>query len=229
MKPLKLEVQSREEAGRHPVRRLRKSGRIPAVVYGKSGSRSLSVDVHDFNHLYNRISGSSALVEISEKGGTTLSILQEIQRDPVKDSVMHIDFHEVDPNEEVTANVALHVVGTPVGVRLEGGVLDIQMYQVSVRCLPRNLPDVLEVNVDHLHNGESFHISELPAVEGVEYLGNPEDVVASVVGRGTGGIAEAEPEETEVGESGEEVPVVGEEEGESGDESSAEGGEESKG
>lgn len=180
MKQLTLPVSERKESGSTAVRRLRRSGQIPAVVYGKSGVRSLQVNRADFHNIWRVTSDGAALIEIHDKaGGKVLTVIQEIQRNPITDAFLHIDFHEVSTDEKLTISVPIHLTGEAVGVKNEGGILEVHLHDVEISCFPRDLPDCIELEVTELRIGESLHISHLPTLQNVTYTSAPEATIVS--------------------------------------------------
>jgi len=182
MKLLKLPVQSRDKSGRGPARRLRASGQIPAVIYGKSGVRHLTVKEPEFRLLMRAVAGTTALVEISDQtGAATLSLLQEIQRDARTDHFVHIDLREVSANEPMRVGVPVRVTGESVGVKLESGIIEISRHEIFVKCLPKDLPDIITVDVTELHAGHSIHVSDLKPIPGITFIDRAEEVVVACV------------------------------------------------
>lgn len=188
MKRVKLKVESREGLGRGPARRLREAGKIPAVVYGTSGSFGLSIEQTDFRELTRSVGDSAAIIELEKSDGAiTLSVIQEVQTDALKDRVNHIDFHEVNAGVEMTAHVPVHVINEDKcnGVRLDGGMIELHLHSVDVRTLPRNLPEYIEVDVSALRGGESVHLRDLQVPEGVTIVSHNDTPVVSCVGKST--------------------------------------------
>lgn len=182
MQTYTLKFSSRDKTGRGVARRLRADGRIPASLYGQGKARSISVSAVDFRTLNREIGGGAAVVELhDEKGEISLSLVQEVQRNAVKDSINHIDFQEIERGHDFTTRIPVYLVGEAdcVGVKNEGGVIDHKAHEVEIRCRPSKLPDHVEVDVRKLQVGGAIHISELPALEAVEYLGEPAQVVVS--------------------------------------------------
>jgi len=182
MQQFKLNVVNRENTGRGVARRLRAEGNIPASLYSKGAARSISVSAVDFRELNREIAGGAALVELTDdKGASALATIQDVQHHAIKDQVQHIDFLEVHRGESFVAHVPVHLNGESdaLGVKNEGGMIDHKSHEVEVRCRPSQLPEFIEVNVAGLSVGDAIHISDLPALEGVEYLGEPEQVVVS--------------------------------------------------
>ena len=223
MKQITLNTTPRENLGRTASKHMRENGVIPAVIYGESGSRNLALNAHDFAMAYRAISSSAALIELKGEGEEegTFCIIQEMQRNPVNDAYLHIDFKEIVRGKDMEADIPVHTAGIPDGVRNYGGVLELSTQTLRVRCRPRNLPEFITVDVKALEIGKSIHLEEIDSPDGVTFLDDPEMVIAACVGASSGasGLSEEEEEEAEAAE-GEEAE--GEEtEGEEG----AEGGE----
>jgi large subunit ribosomal protein L25 len=209
MEVISLSVSLRERAGSAASGRIRREGNIPAVLYGTSGTRNLLVDRSVFLKVW-RQAGQSSIVTIDDGNGfSTMSLIQDVQRNAITDSFMHIDFLEVTAGHAITANIPVHMHGTPVGVSSEGGVLDIQLHEVEVRCLPMNLPHQIDVDVSEMKLGDVIHLGGLPAIEGVEFLGDEEATVVAISHP-----AKEEPEDEEVEEEAE-VEVIREKKQES--------------
>ncbi|MBC2602393.1 50S ribosomal protein L25 [Puniceicoccus vermicola] len=202
MEDISLSVSLRERAGSGAAGRIRREGKIPAVIYGTSGSRNLSVDRSTFLQVWRK-AGQSSIVMIDDGNGfSTMSLIQDVQRNPLTDDFMHIDFLEVNSGHAISAHIPIHIHGTAKGVSNEGGVLDIQLHEVEVRCLPKDLPHQIDVDVSELALGDVIHVKDLPATEGVEYLGEEEAPVVAVT--------HAAAEETEDDEEESEVEIISE-------------------
>lgn len=197
MKRVKLKVEAREDLGRGPARRLRVAGKIPAVVYGTSGSYRLTVDQAEFRMLTRDVGDSAAIIELDKgSGAELLTVIQEVQHDALKDRVNHIDFLEVNKGVEMTAHVPIHVLNEDKcsGVKNQGGMVEVNIHSVDVRTLPMKLPEYLEVDAIDLKVGDSIRLGQIKAPEGVTILGHDEDPIVSCVGKMA---AEAEPAEAE--------------------------------
>lgn len=182
MQQFKLNIASREATGRGPARRLRAEGQIPASLYGQGNARSITVNAVDFRDLNRQIGGGAALVELAdEKGVSALCLIQEIQRDAIRGNVKHVDFQEVERGHAFVTFVPVHLIGEAdsIGVKKDGGVIDHKTHELEIRCRPSKLPNGIEVDVSGLAVGEAIHISELAEIEGVEFLGEPVQVIVS--------------------------------------------------
>ena len=179
-----LKAALREETGKGAARRMRREGRIPAVMYGRDEeTRSLSVDAHDFEMLVKKHSLDTTLIDLSvegiTKGGPIRALVSELQTHPYKPQVLHVDFQQIHAGERVTVEVPIRLNGTPEGVRA-GGVLQHVLHTVELECVMEEIPEVLEVDVAALEIGESVHISDLSIPEGVEILIDADRTIATV-------------------------------------------------
>jgi large subunit ribosomal protein L25 len=163
-----LNAHARDGHGKGSARKLRRAGRVPAVVYGHGEqTRSLAVDALELEKLLHSISVENTLVSLALPGGATADVLiRDVQTHPVKANVIHVDFLQIHANEAVKLQVPVRIVGTPVGVRDEGGVLDQEIHDLEIECLPRDIPEAAEVDVSGLHIGESVRVRDvsLPSV-----------------------------------------------------------------
>lgn len=183
MQQYTLKVNNREGTGRGVARRLRANGEIPASLYGQGKARSITVSSVDFRDLNRETGGGAALVELTdEKGESALCLVQDVQYHAVKSTIDHIDFQEVERGHAFTTSVPVYLVGENdcIGVKNDDGVLDHKLHELEIRCRPSKLPDHVNADVTALNVGEAIHISDLPVLEDVEYLGEPEQVVVSV-------------------------------------------------
>lgn len=181
MKQIKLSVHARTETGRGPAKRLRAAGKVPAVLYGKHiEASSLTVDKSEFGRLLKEAAGAAALIELSQDGQSpTLSVVQQVQRNAITDQIVHIDFHEVSAKEEMETHVNIHLIGESFGVKNQNGVVDFVSHQIDLRCLPKNLPSFIEVDVTELKVGEAIYVKDLPKYDGVSYTADAEHVIAT--------------------------------------------------
>jgi large subunit ribosomal protein L25 len=177
-----LNVSPREGTGRSASRRLRKQDRIPAILYGKhTAPITLAVEGPEFVRLVKAIGDNAALIELKGTKEQALSILQEVQRDAMTDRYLHVDLHEVKADEKMEINVPVHTSGESTGVKNEAGVLEATSHTLRIRCLPRDLPAFIDVDVTELHVGQTIHIRELKPVSGVVFLGDKNQPVVSCV------------------------------------------------
>lgn len=178
-----LDIEKRVEIGRSVTRRLRRDGRIPAIVYHR-GEESLagSVSYKDFTKLASMAKISQVFTfksgDKSFEGKSAL--VRDIQLDHLSGKVIHVDFQALKDDEEISVTVPLHFVGDAVGVKTEGGALSVHRHDLEVRCLPKFIPLFIEVDVSAMRLNTHMHAKDLPLPEGVGLAGSGEVPVVSV-------------------------------------------------
>lgn len=178
-----LQVELRDGVGKGVARKLRAAGRMPAVCYGHGESTvTVSVDPTALRRLLERSdAGMNTLINLKGAGvDGRMVLVREIQRDPVRGLYLHADFYSVNVEETVEVSVPLHIVGRAAGVEL-GGILDHQLREIELECLPLAIPKELEVDVSNLELGDSLHVRDIPLPEGVTLKSDPNLSVVSVV------------------------------------------------
>jgi large subunit ribosomal protein L25 len=205
---IELTATTRESVGK-ANRRIGGEGLLPAVVYGTSHkAQAIAVDRHTFEMLLHG-NITSSLVKLTVDGDKPINVIvKSVQHDAIKGHVLHVDFWAIKMDQMITTVVPVHFIGDSPGVRL-GGVMTHNVQQIHVESLPTSMPDFLEADVSTLEIGDSLHISDLIAVEGVTVLDAPEEIIASVVA------PKAEEVEEEAGAEAAEPEVIGEKEAES--------------
>ena len=184
MKSVALKAYPRSQVQRAEVTKLRAKGLVPATIYGRQAKpQNLEVNYKELSDLLHHSVSENLLVDLSvetDARAKRLALVQDIQHHPLSGKVLHIDFHEVSPDEKVTVHVPLETTGEAAGVKTGGGVLEHILNKVKVRCLPKDLPDQILVDVSSLEIGKSFHLGDLKAPEGVEILGDKHISVIAV-------------------------------------------------
>jgi large subunit ribosomal protein L25 len=204
MAEVKLKADVRERTGKGAARRARVSGRVPAVLYGRGiETTSIEVDRREFLSALSTDAGVNVLLDIELDGKSTLALTRELQRDPVRGTLLHADFVKVDRTTEIEVEVPIHLVGESPGAK-EGGVLEQPLFSVHVRCLPTDVPESVDADISALGIGDSLRVADLIAGRDYAILNDPEAVVASVAAPITeeeleamaaeAGIVEEEPE-----------------------------------
>lgn len=159
---------------------MRREGLVPAVIYGKSEpAQNIKVNAREFATLLKDSASEHILVDLDLEGSKKLAILQDVQHDPITGAFVHADFHAVSANETVHALVAVEVKGDAPGLKL-GGMVEILVHELSVACLPNDLPETFIVDVSNLGLGESIHVSDLQLPKGVKVDMDPSLVVVHV-------------------------------------------------
>lgn len=174
-----LSIEYREKKGSGMSRSLRRNGKVPAVVYGHGmQTRTLTLDKVEWD-IVSRLDAN--LVELKDPDGKVINaLIKDVQYDYLKDQTVHVDFQEVNMNEEITATIPIHTHGTAVGTS-QGGLLEIVTHEIEVKCLPGNLPESLELDVTELKLDNAIHVRELNLPEGVSTSDDPEKIIVHVV------------------------------------------------
>ncbi len=177
---ISLSAKIREEIGRK-TNALKESGRIPAVVYGhKIKNASLDVDFKEFQKVYSE-AGESSLIELDLAGEKKIVLIYDIQRDPVSDKFIHIDFFETSAKEEVEVEVPLVFEGVALAVKDLGGTLVKDISELGIKALPQNIPHEIKVSIDKLNTFEDrILVKDLVLPKDIKVLAKPDDIVASV-------------------------------------------------
>lgn len=193
MKSVTLNATSRATAGSRKSSQLRRDGFIPAVIYGREGSQKLAIPTAEFKKLWKQVLGTTALIDIKvDNKSSHSSLIQEVQRNTRNDEFLHIDFQEVSAKQAVQTPITIHVVGESIGVKQENGTLEQVLHEIVVRCLPKDLPSFIEVDISGLHAGAAIHIKDLPAIADVEYIGDVDQVVVSCLAAKGGSSSEGD-------------------------------------
>ena len=180
MAEVKLQAIKREDTGKGSARRARASGRVPAVVYGQGMEpMAIEVDRREFVTALKTDAGMNVLLNIEVDGTNTTALTRELQTDPVRGTLLHADFVQINLKEEVDVEVPVHLVGESPGAK-SGGVLEHPLFTLHVRCLPTNVPESIEADISGLEVGDSLRVSELRTTGDFEILNDPDAVVASV-------------------------------------------------
>jgi large subunit ribosomal protein L25 len=184
MKSVTLTAFPRTATGRGEVKKLRQTGRVPAVIYGRQTQpQPLEIKLKDLENLIHHSATENLLVNLSldgDKASHRLALVQEVQHDPLRGTVLHVDLHEVAENEKVTIMVPVEPLGEALGVKTGGGVLEHVLFKIKVRALPKDLPEVIQVDVSNLDVGQTIHLGDINPGPGVELLGEKTISVLSV-------------------------------------------------
>jgi large subunit ribosomal protein L25 len=196
-----LNAKARSDGGKGVARKLRKAGQIPAVTYGHGqDSRSLTVNAHELELLLATINPENTIIDLRIEGATpAMALIREIQRHPSRPFIQHLDLFQVKAGETIHVDVPIRLHGNPVGVRDMGGVMQEAMHELSVECLPKDIPSAVDIDVEALELGQSIHVSDIQ-IPNVTILNDPELVICTVATPSTVELpeptveAEAEPE-----------------------------------
>src|SRR5580765_4783736 len=188
-KEFKIQAKQRDGRGKNDARRVRREGMVPITVYGGGGETLAAVaPLRDLAAILRSESGRNTIFTIDVEGvGTSEVMFHERQVDPVRGRLIHADLTRLVKGQKIEVTVPLHLVGEPVGVREEQGVLEQIIREIEIRCEPRSIPDVINVDVSHLDVHDLLHVSDIVVDERIEILNAPEAVIATV------GIVKEEP------------------------------------
>jgi large subunit ribosomal protein L25 len=199
-----LQATKRAELGTRAVRRLRRQGVLPAVLYGhQRDTVSLSVPLRDFEHL---VHDGARLMDIEIGGTVEPAVIKDIQYDAMGDHILHVDFARVAMDEKITLTVPVRLHGVPKGVN-EGGLLDQPLVDLEVSCLPGDIPEEILIEIAHLEIGDTVHVGDLTPPPGVEFVEDSEAPILSV--RPPQEVEEPEAEEAAIEAVGAEPEVIG--------------------
>ena len=192
----RLTARARTTSGKGAARQLRRSGQLPAVVYGRRDeAESLALDTHELSRLLSRIHAATTVIDLEVDGGKPRPVLiREIQRHPYRPQLLHVDFFEIRADVKIRVSVPLHLLETPHGVEM-GGILQHLRHEIEIECLPNEIPSEFTIDVSELEIGDSLHVSDVDT-GGVEVLDDEGLTICTVV---PPAVEEVE-EEEEVGE-----------------------------
>src|SRR5262245_35428327 len=184
MKSVSLNAFHRSLGRRSGVKKLRANGRIPAVIYGrKTQAQNLELNAKEMEDLIHHSVSENLLVDLAvseDERPKRLALLQEIQHHPLSGKILHVDFHEVAEDEKVTISVPVETIGEAEGVKTGGGVLEHVLFKIKARGIPKDLPEIITVDVSHLKLGEVIKLGEIKAPPGVEFVGDKQIPVIAV-------------------------------------------------
>jgi large subunit ribosomal protein L25 len=186
MEQIKIKAQKREETGKRVTKDLRKQGIIPAVVYRK-GQETLPVSIseRELIHALHTEAGENVIINLQisgteKKNQNKTVIIKEIQHHPIKGNLLHIDFNEISLTETITVKVPIETKGEAMGVKRDGGVLEHMLWELEIECLPTEIPEKIEVEVEKLEIGGAIHVKDLIVPSSIKVLNDPEAMVVAV-------------------------------------------------
>jgi len=182
MERMSISVEKREEVGKGAARSLRKKNMIPAVIYRAGDSLPVQFSKKDLARFINATAGEQIMVDLQfGDGSSRFALMKDYQTDPVDGELLHADFFEVSLTEEVEVTVHITLVGEPIGVRRDGGILQYLIREFEVECLPDKIPGHIEVDVSNLEIGQSIRVGDLRPGEGIKVLNDPDEDIINIV------------------------------------------------
>lgn len=181
-KEITIQAKAREGRGKNDARRARREGLVPVVVYGGEGeSVAALAPLRELAAILRSEAGRNTIFTLDVEGvGASEVMFNDRQIDPIKGRLVHADFQRLVKGQKIEVTVPLHLEGEPAGVRDEEGVLEQIIREIEIRCEPREIPDVINVDVSNLGVHDMLHVSDLKVPEGIEILNSPDTVIATV-------------------------------------------------
>ncbi len=177
-----LTIRRRAGTGKSVVRKLRRAGVVPAILYGGTTPQTITVDPRAVLRIIHGHEGSTQLLTLKFDGdsATLMAIIRDMQFDPVSDALLHVDLQEVSADRAITVRVAVHPVGEAIGVKDTKGILSLVMHEVEVSCLPTNIPARIDADVTNLAIGDVLTVADLRPPQGVRIINDPGQAVVTV-------------------------------------------------
>jgi len=185
--------ENRTEVGKGAARSLRRKNMIPAVIYRAGDSFPVQFSRKELSRFINETAGEQIMVNLQfGDGSSRFALMKDYQTDPATGELLHADFFEVSLTEEVKVTVHVAIIGEPVGVRRDGGILQHLLREIEVECLPDKIPGRVEVDIANLEIGQSVHVGDLKLGEGITVLSDPDGVIVNIVAPAVEEVAPAE-------------------------------------
>lgn len=182
---LKLNGNMRTTSGKEAARKIRQQGMTPAIIYGnRAENTSISFNTKEFLKIVHGEAHENTIFEINIEGAKSSPsnvIIKGIQTDPVKGTLLHVDFYEINMGQPIQVHIPVEIKGEAIGVKEEGGLIDFASREIFVECLPKDLPEKIEIDVSGLKMGESIHIRDITLPTGAKTLESMDKVVLSII------------------------------------------------
>src|SRR5438874_3981788 len=177
-----LEAQPRTPGTKNDARRVRKQGKVPAVVYGAGKDATpVSVDPRQVSRILHSATGHNTVFDLAVDGERTKAMIVDWQYEPIKGALLHIDLKRIAMDQKLKVNVPIELTGEPAGVKQQGGILEQITREIEVECLPGDIPNAVELNVSELVFGMVLRVSDLPKSDKVKFLTDPDQPVAHII------------------------------------------------
>ena len=178
-----LTVEPRAEFGKNASRRVRRNGFIPGVIYSHGQAEAIQIPQKEFFRLFKGKISESVIFDIQSSAkkddDEKMAYVKDYHKDPLTGEILHIDLFRVTKGEKIHTNVPIVFIGTSRGVKL-GGILEVDLREIEVECMPKDLPEKIEIDVTAMEVGDSIHVKDVVLPEGVTAKGNPETSIASI-------------------------------------------------
>jgi len=179
MSQVVLKAKNRTMEGTQAARKIRRTGRVPGVLYGRAGKAvSIDLDALEFANGIKNIS-ESTIVKVEVDGKTYEAFVKDTQRNIIDGKILHVDFYEVESGVLLRARVSIQLKGNAAGVR-DGGILEFPLHEIEVECMPKDLPERIELDISNLGVNQSIHVRDIPLADSIRVISNADQVVALV-------------------------------------------------
>lgn len=182
MEKVTVSAEERATTGKGAARTLRRAGNVPAVIYNMGKAAPITLNGKELLGFINRTRGEQVLVDLKMPKGNKLVVIKEFQVDPIRGNLLHADLIEVDINKPIRVEVKVNVIGEPIGVKRDKGILQKMLRNVLVEALPTNIPGHFDVDITNLASGQSMHVSDIVAPSDIKILTDPHEPICTVTG-----------------------------------------------
>lgn len=176
-----IKAEIRKEFGKNANRRLRRSGRLPGILYGnKLENIPIILQKKDIQKILKSETGENTLFKVALNSKTYEVMIKDFQRDPIYHEIIHVDLYQIALDKPIEVSIPVILTGEAVGVKSEGGFVDFVTREIEIRCLPKKIPDHIEVDISDLHVNQSLKVEDIPVPEGIEIIEDPEVVIVHI-------------------------------------------------
>jgi len=173
-----LTIEDRKVGRKSLNRELRRVGKIPAVIYGQNKTVVISLDEHEFTTKFKTIP-ENVIINLDTGSKKYDVLIKDYQEDIMLGKIIHIDFYEIEKGKLLRTHIPIHLNGTPIGVK-EGGILEHLLHEVDVECMPKDLPEAIQIDITDLQIHHPIHVKDITAIDGVKFLNSPDQAVCVV-------------------------------------------------
>lgn len=217
---LTIKAEKRDAGGKNVARRIRREGNVPAILYGPDVENvPLALSKRDIFDILKTETGANTIFQVAFEKDKLEVMIKDYQQDVTTDELLHVDLFRISMEQEIRVSVPIVLTGDAVGVKAEGGFVESATREVEVECLPKDIPENIEVDISALHLNQSLKIEDLAPVEGVKVLSDPQAMIVLIQAPSVEEVAEEVPEEEEIMAEGEQPEVIKKEKAEGEEES----------
>lgn len=181
MERVTLNAEKRDQSGKGIARSLRRNGLMPAVVYKGGDSAPVQLSAKELSRFISKTAGEQVIVNLQFPDDLKQAIVKDYQTDPIKGSLLHVDFQEISATEIIKVIAHIGIKGEAIGVKRDKGILQYGIREIEIECLPDKIPGHIDVDVSNLEIGQSIHVRDLNLGEGIRIIASPDEVIATVI------------------------------------------------